>query len=87
MSCPYKDLFGKPNTGAHAYRVFNIAVVDVGATVVVAFLIARVLRRSFLWVFIGLFILGEVIHLGMCVDSTIAVWIKNTYKQLTRKET
>jgi hypothetical protein len=36
--CKYKDMFGKPNTGVHKYRLFNIAVVDVLATIAVAFL-------------------------------------------------
>lgn len=82
MACPFKDLFGKPNTGAHAYRLFNIAVVDVIATLLLAFLIARWFRVSFLWVFIGLFIIGEWMHYWMCVDTTVILWIKKLYKSL-----
>lgn len=29
----YKDIFGKPMTGLHKYRIFDIAVVDVAATI------------------------------------------------------
>jgi len=30
----YKDIFGKPGTGAHSYRILNIAVVVVFLTVI-----------------------------------------------------
>lgn len=40
--CHYKDIFGRPREGAQSYRIFDIAVVDVAATVIVAFFIARV---------------------------------------------
>ena len=36
--CKYKDIFGKPNTGAHKYRFFNIAIVDVAVTIIAGFL-------------------------------------------------
>ncbi len=34
--CKHKDMFGKPNTGWHKYRIMNIAVVDVLATILLA---------------------------------------------------
>ena len=37
MSCPlakYKDIFGKPNEGAHSSRFLGIAIVDAGATII-----------------------------------------------------
>lgn len=43
MSCPfaqYSDIFGKPNTGFHSVRLFNIAVYDVIATILVSSLIS-----------------------------------------------
>lgn len=83
-SCPYKDLFGKPNTGAHALRVWNIAVVDVVATIALAFILARVLHLSFLWVFIALFVVGELLHAWLCVDTTVILWVKKQYKALTQ---
>lgn len=82
MSCPYKDVFGKPNTGVHAYRMFNIAVVDVMATLLLAFVIARWLRVSFVWTFVVLFIVGEWMHYMFCVDTTVIRWMKKVYKSL-----
>ena len=34
--CKYKDIFGKPKTGLHSYRIFNIAVVDFLLTILLA---------------------------------------------------
>ena len=34
--CKYKDILGKPKTGLHSYRVFNVAIVDVLFTVLLA---------------------------------------------------
>ena len=28
MLCKYKDALGKPKTGIHSYRIFNIAIAD-----------------------------------------------------------
>ena len=34
--CKYKDIFGKPKEGVHSYRIMNIAIVDVLATILLA---------------------------------------------------
>jgi len=31
--CKYKDIFGKPNTGAHKYRFLGVAIIDVILTI------------------------------------------------------
>ena len=31
--CKYANIFGAPNTGSHKYRIFNIAIIDVIATI------------------------------------------------------
>jgi hypothetical protein len=69
--CKYKDIFGHPREGAHAYRIFDIAVVDVIATVVVAFLIARVFGFVFWKSLVVLFILGIILHRMFCVRTTV----------------
>jgi hypothetical protein len=33
---PYADIFGKPNRGPHSYRLFGLAIVDLGLTVAAA---------------------------------------------------
>jgi hypothetical protein len=38
--CKYKNFFGKPGEGAHSYRIFNIAIVDLGLTILVAYILS-----------------------------------------------
>jgi hypothetical protein len=69
--CQYKDIFGRPREGAHAYRVFDIAVVDVAATVVVAYVIYRIFGLSFWKSLVVLFIVGILSHRMFCVRTTV----------------
>jgi len=72
----YKDLFGKPGTGVHKYRIFNIAIVDVVATIVVVYLIYVLLRYfgyivNFWILLVGMFILGIFLHRIFGVRTTV----------------
>ena len=69
--CKYKDIFGKPGTGAHSYRIFNIAIVDVIFTIIFAWLIAKWMNLCFWKTLLGLFILGIIMHRLFCVRTTI----------------
>jgi hypothetical protein len=73
--CRYKDIFGRPREGAHAYRLFDIAVVDVAATVFVAFIIARLFGLSFWKSLVVLFIIGIISHRAFCVRTTVDKWV------------
>lgn len=73
--CRYKDIFGRPREGAHAYRFFDIAVVDVAATVFVAFIIARIFSLSFWKSLVALFIIGILSHRAFCVRTTVDKWV------------
>ena len=79
--CRYKDIFGRPREGAHAYRIFDIAVVDVAATVVVAFLIARVFGFSLWKSLVVLFIVGIISHRAFCVRTAVDKWIFSSVKE------
>ena len=69
--CHYKDIFGRPREGAHAYRIFDIAVVDVAATGFVAFIIARLFGLSFWKSLVALFVIGIISHRAFCVRTTV----------------
>ena len=69
--CRYKDIFGRPREGAHAYRLFDIAIVDVAATVLLAFVISRVLSHSFWKSLVVLFIIGIISHRAFCVRTKV----------------
>lgn len=66
--CAYKNYFGAPRTGLHQYRLFDIALVDVIATLVLARLIS-----SKHWLVVGglLVAISIPIHKAFCVDSTL----------------
>ena len=69
--CRYKDIFGRLKEGAHAYRIFDIAVVDVAATVVVAYIIARFFGFVFWKSLVTLFLIGIISHRAFCVRTTV----------------
>lgn len=73
--CRYKNMFGKPGTGVHSYRIFNIAIVDVLLTILVAALIAYINKISFIKTTIILFLLGIFMHRIFCVRTTIDKWL------------
>ena len=68
-------MFGQVGQGVHAYRIFNIAIVDVVATVLGAYFLFLWLQysswTSFLWIVVGLFLLGIFMHRLFCVRTTI----------------
>jgi len=78
MFAKYKNAFGVPNTGAHSYRVFNMAIVDILATLLVAYLLVRFISpgAKLYIVFIWLFIIGQVFHLLFGVDTQVVKWMK-----------
>lgn len=72
MFCQYQNIFGKPKTGAHSIRIFDVAIIDVILTIVLAYLINLFYPTySFQKILIILFILGIVLHRLFCVRTTI----------------
>lgn len=62
--CKYKDVLGKPKTGLHNHRVFNISIVDVLLTIQGAkFIQYYMMEETDFWIILTvLFILGIIIH-------------------------
>ena len=69
--CPYKNIFGKSNEGVHAYRIFDIAIVDLVSTIVAAYLISMYSKQDFKLILLILILLGIIMHNLFCVRSTI----------------
>ena len=69
--CKYRNYFGKPGEGAHSYRLFNIAYIDVLFTVITAWIISHFFNLSFGYTLAILFLLGIVMHRMFCVRTTI----------------
>ena len=73
MFCEYKNIFGEERKGAHSYRLFNIAIVDVIMTIISAYLIHYFIFPNihFLKILLILFLLGIILHRLFCVRTTI----------------
>jgi ABC-type sugar transport system permease subunit len=79
--CKYANALGEPGKGVHSIRLFNIAVVDVLLTIILALVFALFfkyaikLEATFTIIFIinlvSLFILGIILHKIFCVRTTI----------------
>jgi len=69
--CKYADIFGKPNTGMHNYRLLNIAIMDVLFTIIGGYIISRLFSYKTKDTIIILFLIGIILHRIFCVDTTI----------------
>jgi hypothetical protein len=69
--CKYKNILGVPGQGPHSYRIFNIAIVDVLLTLILAYIISYIYKISFVKTSTTLFILGILLHRVFCVRTTI----------------
>lgn len=71
----HSELFGRVGEGAHSIRIANLAVVDVGLTLVGSYWIHRLpavqKRASIGTVTMGLFALGVIVHRLFGVRTTI----------------
>jgi hypothetical protein len=66
-------MFGKPNEGIHKYRIMNIAIIDVLATILLAKAIQYyIIPQQDIWLILLIcFILGIIMHRVFCVRTTI----------------
>lgn len=64
-------MFGEPGTGAHAFRIFDIAVADVGFVILAAAGISWLSGKSVILITMALFILGIFAHRVFCVRTTV----------------
>jgi fatty acid desaturase len=71
MLCKYKDALGKPKTGIHSYRIFNIAIADVIMTIIASLIISYFFKFNFWITLIILFLLGILLHRIFCVKTTV----------------
>jgi hypothetical protein len=69
MSCPYKDVLGKPGEGFHSTRFMGLAVGDTLATFVGAYFLAKAFGFDYLPTLLVFFIMGELMHMYFCVDT------------------
>ena len=68
--CSYRDSLGRPGQGVH-FHVLGVAIIDVAATLTVAWLLSRGLRQPFWAWALGLAALGVAAHRLFCVHTTV----------------
>ena len=71
MSCKYKDILGKPNTGVHSVRLFDISVVDVLLTVLLGYGVHLLTKANLYFLIVVMFVLGIVVHRIFCVKTKV----------------
>ena len=69
--CKYKNSLGEPKKGIHSYRFMGLAIADVIMTIIGAYLLSSLLKISFLYTLLSLFISGIILHRLFCVRTTI----------------
>ena len=72
--CKYKHIFGEERKGIHSWRIFDVAIIDVVATLLVAGVLTYFFNPTW-WMFLlilgGLFVAGIVLHRIFCVNTKI----------------
>jgi hypothetical protein len=71
MFCKYKDIFGKPKQGAHKYRLFNLAVVDVIGMIILILVFTKIFNINIITMSVLIIIITIVLHRLFCVNTTI----------------
>jgi len=69
--CPYKYLAGIPSKGVHQYKILDIAIVDVIATIIISYLISIYFKKDFKKILLIIFLLGIICHRLFCIRTTI----------------
>lgn len=73
--CNYRKIFGIPKSGIHKYRIFNLAVVDILLTLLLAFIISYYFKIQIYKSIFFCFLFGILMHRIFCVRTTIDKWL------------
>ncbi len=63
------NIFGKSRQGIHSIRLFNIAIVDVIATILVAYPISKYFSINYTITLISLFVCEIILHRLFCIRT------------------
>jgi uncharacterized membrane protein YcaP (DUF421 family) len=69
--CKYAKSLGEVGKGIHSYRIFDIAYMDVLATILGAFILSHIFKIRFVYTLVVLFLVGIILHRLFCVRTTI----------------
>jgi hypothetical protein len=72
MLCKYKNILGYVGRGVHSYRLFDIAIIDVILTILLAYIINILLPKyKYYLILLIMFLIGIICHRIFCVRTTI----------------
>jgi hypothetical protein len=77
-SCPfkaYRDLFGKPGTGFHAYKFKGTSIFDYFVIIAGAFLVTYLTDIPLVLATIGLLVAGIIFHVLFAVPSRALTYL------------
>jgi hypothetical protein len=71
--CQYRDVFGQVGTGVHSYRLFDIAIVDLLATILLGVILQRIfdIKLDLVWIILLLILVSIPIHMLFCVETRL----------------
>lgn len=76
MPCKFADALGAPDTGAHQFRLGDIAVVDFLLTLAVAIGLSYIPGSPPLVVWLVLLLLlAIIVHGGFCTQTSVNQWL------------
>ena len=80
LSCKNADIFGKPKTGIHRFRLGGIAIVDFLLTFALALGLSYIPHSPPLTIWlIFLILLAMMLHSGFCVKTSVSVWLNKHF--------
>jgi hypothetical protein len=77
--CKYRHVFGVEGEGFHSVRLFDIAVLDVIGSIIIAMIISSVMKWSLIYSIIFIFLLSILLHIIFCVNTTVVKFIKKIF--------
>ena len=83
MPCPYANVLGSPAKGFHAH-LFGVAINDIVGTVGLAYL-TSLYGFEFKKALLGWFLMAEVAHYSVGVDTAVLRFVKLSPKCLANK--
>ena len=75
MLCQYKNIFGIPGKGVHAWKFMDTAIFDYVGTLFLAVIFARLTGVPLVLSTILMFVLGVVLHVVFCVPTAAVKYL------------
>ena len=60
-----------PNMGIHKYKIGGISIIDLGGTIILAYILSLLFKSNFLVTLVILLILGIIVHRAFCIRTPI----------------